>query len=190
MIQASDKKSKILDTTLWLITQRGFHDTPMSLVAREAGVAAGTIYHYFSSKDELINELYSNMKARMGKALLLHDKANESVKERFFRFWENLYQHFITYPTEFKFLEQYANSPLVNQDVKAENTLHYQPILDFMQQGIEAGVLREMPVLLMANLVYGHIVSTAKLQLNGDLKISKTMLNLAIQASWDGVRIN
>lgn len=190
MTKSTDKRSKILDTTLRLITERGFHDTPMSLVAKEAGVAAGTIYHYFSSKDELINELYSDMKARMGRALLRQDEATQSVKDRFFRFWENLYNHFIDHPIAFKFLEQYANSPLVNQDVRAENSLHYQPILDFMQEGIKAGVMRDMPVLLMANLVYGHVVSTAKLQLSGDLEINDARLKQAIQASWDGVRIN
>lgn len=190
MTNITHKKSKILETTLRLITERGFHDTPMSLVAKEAGVAAGTIYHYFSSKDELINELYSEMKARMGKALLQQGQVAGGVKERFFRFWTNLYQHFIEHPKEFKFLEQYANSPLVDREVRAENSLHYQPILDFMQQGIEAGVLRKMPLLLMANLVYGHIVSTAKLQLSGDLDITDKLLQLAVQASWDGVSIN
>jgi hypothetical protein len=59
-----------------------------------------------------------------------------------------------------------------------------------MQEGMEAGVLRQMPVLLMANLVYGHIVITAKLALSGDLRITEEVLQQAIQASWDGAKIN
>lgn len=190
MAEIAEKKEKVLHTTLKLITERGFHDTPMSLVAKEAGVAAGTIYHYFSSKDELINELYSLLKARMGEALVHDDIHQGNVKERFFRFWFNLYQHFVNHPLEFKFLEQYANSPLVDRDVRTENSRHYQPILDFMQEGMQAGVLREIPLLLMANLVYGHVVSTAKLHLSGDLPMSDDILQQAAQASWDSVKIN
>ena len=189
MPNIAEKKERVLVTTLKLITKRGFHDTPMSLVAKEAGVAAGTIYHYFSSKDELINELYSLLKLRMGEALARHDHQG-NIKERFFHFWVNLYKHFIGNPLEFKFLEQYANSPLVDREVRTENVRHYQPILDFMQKGMQAGVLREMPLLLMANLVYGHVVSTAKLQLSADLEVSDEILEQAVQASWDGVKMN
>ncbi|MFP4090821.1 MAG: TetR/AcrR family transcriptional regulator [Cyclobacteriaceae bacterium] len=186
----NDKKHLVLQATLKLITERGFHDTPMSMIAREAGVAAGTIYHYFSSKEELINELYSSLKARMGQALAEGMQEAGNIKERYFRFWINLYQHFIDYPQEFKFLEQYANSPLVDLQVREENVRHYQPIIDFLTEGMRYGVLREMPLMLMLNLVYGHVVSTAKLQLNGELDISDAYLQMAVQSSWDGVRIN
>ena len=46
----TDKRADIMDVALNLIAERGFHDSPMSLIAREAGVAAGTIYLYFESK--------------------------------------------------------------------------------------------------------------------------------------------
>lgn len=190
MKTSSDKKDQILKTTLRLITERGFHDTPMSLVAREAGVAAGTIYHHFSNKDALINELYSSLKVRMGRALLSKYHAEGNIKQRFFSFWLGLYEHFVEHPLEFKFLEQYANSPLVDRDVRYANSVHYQPIIDFLEHGIRQGVLREMPLLLMSNLIYGHITSTAKLQLSGDLDITDENLHMAIQASWDGVKIN
>lgn len=185
-----EKKAKILEATLKLITERGFHDTPMSLVAREAGVAAGTIYHYFSSKDELINELYSSLKSHMGKALSAGNFAEGSYRDRFFRFWRNLYVHFISYPQEFKFLEHYANSPLVNQQVRTDNIRHYQAVIDFLEEGIQSGILREMPLPLMLNMVYGHVVSTAKLHLNKELKVDEKLLELSVQSSWDGIRIN
>jgi len=185
-----NKKQGILDATLKLITERGFHDTPMSLVAKEAGVAAGTIYHYFDSKEELISKLYSSLKAKMGEALVEKESNSKSIKDRFFRFWENLYRFFLLHPQEFKFLEQYANSPLVDKSVREENKSHYQGILNFMEEGMQVGVLRPMPVLLMANLVYGHIVNTAKLQLNQEFDIQADLLQQVIQSSWDGVRIN
>jgi len=60
----------ILQAMLQLVAERGFHDAPMSLVAKRAGTSAGIIYHYFPSKDELIRALYLHVKAKMGRFLI------------------------------------------------------------------------------------------------------------------------
>jgi AcrR family transcriptional regulator len=52
-----DKKTLILETTLDLISENGFHGTPISMIAEKAGIGAGTIYRYFENKEDLINEL-------------------------------------------------------------------------------------------------------------------------------------
>lgn len=46
----SDKKTQILEATEHLLAQHGFDRLSMQMVANEAGVAAGTIYRYFSDK--------------------------------------------------------------------------------------------------------------------------------------------
>ena len=60
-----DKRQQILDAALKLFVEYGFHGTPTSLIAKEAGVANGTLFHYFSTKDELVVALYSSIKSRM-----------------------------------------------------------------------------------------------------------------------------
>ncbi len=185
-----DKKAAILKATLELIAANGLHATPMSEVARQAGVAAGTIYHYFSSKTELVNELYGNVKQQMGEALLAHGEAGGTIRERFFRFWTNLFEFFVRHPKEFNFLEDYANSPVISPEARAGNAVFYQPVIDFMQEGMQRGVLREMPIELMTALVYGNVVAAAKLHLYGGFPLQPDHLRLAAQASWDGVRIN
>jgi AcrR family transcriptional regulator len=47
----------ILGAALQLFTTRGFHDTSTALIAREAGVATGTLFHHFASKAELVDAL-------------------------------------------------------------------------------------------------------------------------------------
>ena len=53
-----DKKSLIMQATLELLSQHGFHGTPISMIAEKAGVGAGAIYRYFQNKEHLINELF------------------------------------------------------------------------------------------------------------------------------------
>lgn len=187
-MKETDKKTAILETTMDLITENGFHATPMSMVASKAKVAAGTIYHYFPSKEDLINEIYALAKERMGNALMKNDDASKSYKERFMQFWMNLYSFFSENTSEFRFLEQYANSPFISQETKEENEKFYKPVITFLEAGIKAGTLRPMNAKLMVNLIYGNVATVIKLKLSEQLRIDKKTLNLAMESSWDSVK--
>ncbi|HYU61549.1 MAG TPA: helix-turn-helix domain-containing protein, partial [Solirubrobacterales bacterium] len=54
-----DKRRLILDAAIRVLARQGFHSTRVSDIADEAGVAYGLVYHYFKSKDEVLNELFS-----------------------------------------------------------------------------------------------------------------------------------
>ena len=55
---AVDKRRLILDAAIRVFAERGFHHCRVSDVADEAGVAYGLVYHYFDSKEEILNELF------------------------------------------------------------------------------------------------------------------------------------
>jgi AcrR family transcriptional regulator len=54
-----DKRRQILDAAIRVFARQGFHSTRVSDIADEAGVAYGLVYHYFKSKDEVLNELFN-----------------------------------------------------------------------------------------------------------------------------------
>jgi AcrR family transcriptional regulator len=54
----ADKRRQILDAAVAVFARQGFHATRVSDIADEAGVAYGLVYHYFRSKDEVLNELF------------------------------------------------------------------------------------------------------------------------------------
>jgi len=55
---AADKRRLILDAAIRVFAHRGFHHCRVSDVADEAGVAYGLVYHYFESKEEILNTLF------------------------------------------------------------------------------------------------------------------------------------
>jgi len=55
---APDKRRMILDAAVTVFARQGFHHCRVSDVADEAGVAYGLVYHYFDSKEEILNELF------------------------------------------------------------------------------------------------------------------------------------
>ncbi|GFM33020.1 TetR/AcrR family transcriptional regulator [Desulfovibrio subterraneus] len=59
------KRDVILDTAARLFAERGFNNTPTSLLAKEAGVAEGTIFRHFQTKDDIFFTLINNVKTQL-----------------------------------------------------------------------------------------------------------------------------
>src|ERR1700721_2745802 len=63
--RVSDKRERILQAAIRVFAKKGFHATRVSEVAKAAGVADGTIYLYFKSKDELLVSLFEDRVERL-----------------------------------------------------------------------------------------------------------------------------
>ena len=59
MPAAVDKRRLILDAAIRVFARQGFHACRVSDIADEAGVAYGLVYHYFGSKEEILNTLFT-----------------------------------------------------------------------------------------------------------------------------------
>ena len=55
---ATDKRRLILDAAVRVFARRGYHGSRVGDIATEAGVAHGLLYHYFSSKDEVLETVF------------------------------------------------------------------------------------------------------------------------------------
>ena len=53
------KREKILQTAMNLFIDKGIQSTSTALIAKEAGVATGTLFHHFKTKEELVHALYN-----------------------------------------------------------------------------------------------------------------------------------
>lgn len=74
---AADKRRQILDAAIRVFATRGFHACRVSDVADEAGVAYGLVYHYFGSKEEILNTLFSERWQIMLDAIAEIDRQQE-----------------------------------------------------------------------------------------------------------------
>ncbi len=184
------KRDEILNATLELVAEIGFHATSIPLIIKKSGAAAGTIYHYFKNKEKLIDTLYSELKLEMGHAIIENIDIQMPFKEKFFLILKNLYSFYISNPKKFEFLEDYSNSPFVRKEIKIINQRHYQAAIDFFDSGIQLGILRKMSIDLMINLIFGNISTLVRMILLEEIESSDQLLNDVIQSAWDSVKIN
>jgi TetR/AcrR family transcriptional regulator, fatty acid metabolism regulator protein len=79
-----DKRRLILDAGVRVFARRGFHHCRVSDVADEAGVAYGLVYHYFDSKEEILNTLFLERWQVMLDAIAEIDASDLDVREKLY----------------------------------------------------------------------------------------------------------
>jgi TetR/AcrR family fatty acid metabolism transcriptional regulator len=77
-----DKRRQILDAAIRVFARQGFHATRVSDIADEAGVAYGLVYHYFKSKEEVLNELFAERWSLLLAAIEETDRAGGPHRAR------------------------------------------------------------------------------------------------------------
>lgn len=185
MEEISDKKRAIFESTLELIRLHGFHGAPMSLIAKNASVAAGTIYHYFESKDHLISEMYEHHKGAIVR--LINDAVDEQMtaEVKFRTIWITLFEYYTKHPNVLIFFEQYVNSPYSKK--RNPDRLENRPIFAFFQSGIKEGQFTASKPDVLLVLMMASITAAAKLHTFGNLRLPKADLDNIMSILWKGM---
>jgi AcrR family transcriptional regulator len=182
-----DKKEEILKTALKLFVEFGFHATPTSKIAKETGVANGTLFHYFKTKEELILFLYSQTKTRLIEYLYTNASKDESLELILKSIYTNTIEWAQENKAEFYFIQQFSTSPFYGLISPEEITKQAKPHLDFLRDGIKAAVIKPMPVDLLNTLINSHIAGINQYLSSQEFSTAKQkkIINESFQLLWD-----
>ncbi len=108
---ALDRAAAVRGALRALVAQRGFHGASMSAVATEAGVATGTAYTHYASKDALVLAAYLETKALLSQAATAELDTAAPPAARFRAIWVATYRHLAANRDHARFLLQVDSSP-------------------------------------------------------------------------------
>lgn len=184
------KKERIMYATLKLITEHGFHATPVSMIASEAGVGAGTIYRYFENKEAIINELYDVILKELHEATMANIPENISVRDEFFLKWRNILNYFIEMEYEGKFVSQYVASPFISRTVIYETERRNVHLRKLIERGIQQNEIRDVNYNTIAVYMWGTLKQLHYLHINNAIKITEELINDIYTVFWEGIRVH
>jgi len=191
MMNKTDKRADIMDVALNLIAERGFHDSPMALIAKQAGVAAGTIYLYFESKDELILALHRDLEVRITEMIQEGYPAAASIREKFLYMNRKVLKYFMENPFHFRFMEQFFNSPY-GLSHRKERLLGKSDkskiMIDIFEQGAEQQILKNLPMSALFALAFGPLQTLMRDHILGFLQLDEATIEQVTQACWDAIK--
>ncbi len=187
-MMSEDKRQDILQATLDLISEHGFHGTPMAMIAERANVGAGTIYRYFENKENLIGELFRELKSDLSNAMLAGFDPDLDFAEKVRTLWSNTLNYCIQHPQEMLFLEQFHSSPYLTPEVEEDSMRVLAPIFGELEAAIEAGVIKNLPFEMYYVLTYNFAVSLAKYHIAGKLTVTDDVKEQAFSVVWDALK--
>jgi AcrR family transcriptional regulator len=106
-----DRAAAVRGALRSLVARSGFHGASMSAVASEAGVATGTAYTHYASKDELVLAAYCETKAQLAVSAMAGLDASAAAATQFHGVWLATYRHLKANPDHARFLLQVDHSP-------------------------------------------------------------------------------
>jgi len=179
-----DKQRRILDAALALFAERGFHGTAVPLVAEAAGVATGTIYHYFANKEALVNAVFRDAKARLRVAVYADLDSTQEPEALFREVWRRLATFARADPVRFRFLELQDHVPYLDAESREFELNVLVPLWLAGRSIASRGGARDMPVEALMALVWGALVGLIKAERLGYIQLDDDTLARAGEACW------
>ena len=150
-----DRAALLRRSLLELVAERGFRGTSMSAVAEHAGVATGTAYVHYDSKDELIVATYVEIKADLSAAAVVGLDPSASPDELFLHLWHNAYRHLAADPARARYLIQVESSPYAHE-AHAQVMQRKDPLGEVSAE--MAGFVVDLPQLVVWDLGFGPAI--------------------------------
>jgi len=182
-----NKVVRIYIAAMIVINRDGFDGSSMAKIAKAADVSVATIYLYFQNKDDLLKKLYLYLKGRMG-----HSYFNEGIdlspsKGTFRAIWLNHYQYILDNISEYNFLENFSNCPLIER-IEKEKTLDYCSTFESLfQNSKNIGLLQNIHNDIIYSLLFAPISYLVKKSKSNGVALSINELIQIFEASWKAV---
>ncbi len=192
-----EKKIAIFEAAIDLIAENGFHASPTAKIAEKANIGTGTIYRYFQSKDQLINEIFQYIEEEMNAVIIKDHNPNSPVREQFIELCDKFIRFSFDNPKASNFFNQYIDSPYgttLRRDEHArdgdnipKHTLLY-PFYVLFNEAREKGLIKNLPNALSFTLIYGSISNFIRDVMIGLIDYSEEIENQVIAACWDTIK--
>lgn len=180
---AVDRAEAVRDALRALVAERGFHGASMSAVAARAGVATGTAYTHYGSKDELVLAAYLETKASLAEAATADLGDSPEPRDLFRRLWLSMYRHLSANRDHALFLLQVDCSPYKDTAHEAAMARDGDPLVEAAASPPIAERLRPLPLEVLYELGLGPAV---RLAASGE-KLTKAQLEAVADACWRAV---
>lgn len=186
-ILSSGTKEQIIETTINLVAELGFHGMSMSMLSKESNIAIGTIYHHFKSKDDLIVEALQFAKRQAMSVSFGRDDKSLDYYNRFMFLWKNLYEYHITHPAMLSFITQFFSSPY--WELCGNDNICFQTEFGlFIADAKRNGCVKEISPNIISSIFLGSIINCAKQQNRSGKRLKETEIESLVTIIWNGIK--
>lgn len=186
---ALSRKEQVQLTALQLIRSNGIQGASMADISAGSGVAVGTIYHHFESREALIDALRVQLADQLALVLQAGLSGKGSHKEKVQSLWNNAYAFFSKNPLAASFMDQYLSSA---QGASSSGLLKMKglsAVSDFLKDAIKQGKVRKVEAEWLFEWLLSSVLTTVRVSNNKHMAaIAKKSLDMGAEMCWSAFK--
>lgn len=183
------KAKEIQAAAMKLVIKTGFVSLKMAEVAKSAGMATGTVYIYYKSKDALINDVYIETKREI--IDILTDKKH--IADTFYLTFKNVWMSYFNFclhnPEKMLFVDQFLYSGYITDEVYLKIEEMFSPLNFLLVQAQQNGLIKQVEVDVLKAQMEGSIHEVIKMMLKRNLHTSTDLINSCFDMAWDSIKL-
>jgi len=174
---------------LKLVIKTGFSSLKMADVAKEAGIATGTLYIYYKSSEDLINDLYVVTKKEIAEVMLSPENQEDTLYGSFKKMWLAYFFFCYKNPEKMLFTEQFLYSGLISETNKALTDSFFEPLNQFLEAAKKQSFIKDLDVELLKAHMHGALHEIVKLLIKSGQRPEAFPIHSMFELTWNGVRL-
>ena len=182
-----DKKAALLQSALKLFIERGFHGTSTAQISKEAGVATGTLFNYFPTKEDLINSLYFDVKGKLSRSMGKDIQVQSTFQNKLKKMWYNLIEWGLNNQYDFLFVGQFCSSPYITNYTREVVMKEYVFLHDLVKEGIANGDIKDYSAELIIAMFYQSSRTVVNFILDSEPQDKDKVIEYGFQIIWSGM---
>jgi|SRR5215813_3067287 len=143
--KSDEKRSAILEAATRVIVTQGL-SAPTAGIAKEAGIANGSLFTYFDTKVDLFNQLYLELKEDMASAAMKNIRKDAELREQVFHIWQNWMNWAVSFPEKRRALAQLGVSDEITPSTRSAAHKTMAGIAELLERTRANGPMRRVPM--------------------------------------------
>lgn len=143
-IKSQDKRNAILDAATQVFAERGL-SAATSAISAAAGIAEGTLFTYFTTKDQLVNALYREIKLELADAMMSGFPRKNSVRSRLQHIWDQYVEWGLKNPMQQGVLQQVLVWNGLTQESKKAGSAPFVEIERMIEEAQRQHIVQDLP---------------------------------------------
>ncbi|HEX2981021.1 MAG TPA: TetR/AcrR family transcriptional regulator [Anaerolineaceae bacterium] len=188
-VLSPERKDKFMQAALKLFVEKGVPNTTTAEITSAAGSAAGTLFLYFPTKLDLVNELIVTVAAQQTQAINALVDPSSSAREMFSAIWNASIGWFRDHPDAYLYVLQVRDSGMVSPAVVEETNRAFAFYYNAIQKGFAEGSLKPYPLELIGGILYQQIVAVMNLvRTQPDPSLCDGYIRQGFEIFWNGIK--
>lgn len=186
---SSEKREKLLSSALKLFVRKGVMNTSTAEIAKEAGLASGTLFLYFPTKQVLLDQLVLKISKEQSEHINQLLQPSLSARETFFTIWYGTVTWFLENLEAYQYIQQIRDSGMISESTVQESNQFFGYYYNAIQKGFQEGSIKDYPTGLIGDFLYQDIVAVINhIRRQPDLSDREETIRQGFEIFWDGIK--